>query len=155
LYSPAFSNACALAAFIISFLSVSNIFFFLPAKKSSMCLIEELLKEGHSVMAFEFEEPWLDIGSFQTYIAAHKLVVGEKVVQGEGSTCVNTKCEGSVVLGPKCSVKNAELKDCIVFAGARIENCTLMRCIVDDGCVLSGLDLRDKMLRAGTRLELQ
>jgi glucose-1-phosphate thymidylyltransferase len=118
-------------------------------------LFEELLKEGHSVMAFEFAEPWLDIGSFQTYIAAHKLVVGEKVVQGEGSTCVNTKCEGSVVLGPKCSVKNAELKDCIVFAGARIENCTLMRCIVDDGCVLSGLDLRDKMLRAGTRLELQ
>ncbi len=118
-------------------------------------IFEHFLARRLPMQVLQFSEPWLDIGSFNSYLEAHALIVGEKIVTGDGSTVESTNCTGSIAIGKNCTIKNSELRDCIVFDGAHIENTTLTRCIVDNDCVLQGVDLQEKMLRAGTRLELQ
>ncbi len=117
-------------------------------------IFEELLHRGARVEAFVFTEPWIDIGSFQTYLDAHRLLVGAKPVIGAGSSASGCEVQGSVCVGSGCRLERSTLIDCIVFDGCVITDCTLRNCVVDDRCVLSGIDLQNQMLRAGTRLEL-
>lgn len=117
-------------------------------------LFEELLQEGFEIQAFEFSEPWLDIGSFHAYLEAHRLIVGGSLHAAPDTHTEGSSFTGSVAIGHGSTVKNSDLTDCIIFENALIEDCTLRHCIVDNNCVLKGVDLEKKMLREGTRLEL-
>lgn len=117
-------------------------------------IFEELLRLGRTVNAFTFSEPWFDVGSFESYLDATKLLVGENIVQGNGATFTESERTGSVVLGAGSTVRSSRLTDTVVFENCQMEDCVLDRCIVDDGCILKGVDLSGKMLRAGTTLIL-
>lgn len=117
-------------------------------------LFEALLSAGKPVKAYQFSEAWLDIGSFQSYIDAHRLVVGERLIAGDGSSVRGTQCRGSVAVGPGSRIERASLTDCMVFGNCVIEDCTLSECIVDEDCELRGIDLRGKMIRRGTKIVL-
>jgi|TARA_B100002003_G_scaffold141188_1_gene130601 glucose-1-phosphate thymidylyltransferase len=115
-------------------------------------IFEELLRQGKSVDCFIFEEPWFDIGSFESYLEATKAFVGEKMLVDETSTMENTQCQGTVVLGKNTQVKNCELDNVVIFEDCTIEDCVLRDCIIDNHCSLSGIDLTGKMLRTETVL---
>lgn len=117
-------------------------------------LFEELVRRGIPVSCFTFTEPWLDIGSFHSYLEAHRLLVGERLLADSTSSVEGTACAGSVAVGKHCQIRRSDLTDCIIFQNCVIEDCTLRNCIVDDGCILRGVDLSHKMLRAGTVLKL-
>lgn len=116
-------------------------------------IFEEFLAQGIAVRAFVFTDPWLDIGSFASYLAAHRLLVHGKTLLGnESQVDGETACTESVCIGDRSTIKKSTLTDCIVMDDCRIEDCVLKDCIVDDGCVLKGVDLTGKMIRAGTSL---
>ncbi|MFA6523335.1 MAG: NDP-sugar synthase [Candidatus Peribacteraceae bacterium] len=116
-------------------------------------LFEELLRRHIPVECFVFTQPWLDIGSFSSYLEAHRLVVGERVLLEPGADVDHAACSGSVTVGRGSKVENGSLHDCIIFEDCLIEDCVLRDCIVDDRCHLKGMDLTGKMLREGTVLE--
>jgi glucose-1-phosphate thymidylyltransferase len=116
-------------------------------------IFEEFLRKNVAVECFTFSEPWLDIGSFQSYLEAHRLLVGENVLADAFAYDVQTKLSGSITIGNASIVRESELTDCMVLDHCRINDCVLRECIIDNDCVLEGIDLTGKMIRAGTVLQ--
>lgn len=118
-------------------------------------VFEEFLTRGMEIDCWIFPELWKDIGSFESYLSLHRALVGERTLAHKtASTDAKTILKSSIDLGPDTVVKASTLQDCIVFGKANITDCVLERCILDEGCVLQGVDLRDQMLRAGTVLRI-
>lgn len=119
-------------------------------------VFEEFLRRSITVDCYIFRELWKDIGSFEAYMSLHRELVGDKTItHPTASISADSKLVGSVDLGPKTTITKSVLTDCIVFGTTTITDCVLTRCIIDEGCSLSGVDLTDKMLRAGTKLHLK
>ncbi len=117
-------------------------------------IFEEFMRRTMAVDAFTFSEPWYDIGSFEAYLEATKLLVGETVVQGEQSRFEDSERTGSVVLGKGSDVVRSKLTNTVIFDDCFIEDCILDNCIIDNRCSLRGVELSGKMLRADTTLIL-
>lgn len=115
-------------------------------------IFEEFLRRGIRLECFHFDEPWFDVGSFETYLSATKALVGERALASASAQMIDCTAEGSVVVGDRSKIEKSVLRDSVVFEDCVIEDCVLDRCIIDDGCMLKGIDLTGKMLRAGTRL---
>ena len=115
-------------------------------------LFEEFLRRGFPVDCRVFTEPWFDIGSFDSYLAATRALVGERVLCGKGAHIEGSESRGSVVLGDRSVIHKSIVRDCVLFDDCRVEDCVLEHCILDNGCVVKGIDLSGKMLRAGTKL---
>lgn len=115
-------------------------------------IFEELLRHKRRVECFTFTEPWMDIGSFASYLEAHRLLVGHRVIQEEGAEMRESHCHGSVALGAHTIVERSELTDCMLFDGCHIVDCTLRDCIIDQQCHLEGVDLKNQMIRENTVL---
>lgn len=118
-------------------------------------IFEELIRRNIPVECFTFSEQWMDIGSFHSYLGAHKALVGESALVAQSATVESTELRGSVTIGENCVVKGSELTDCMVFDNVTIKDCSLRNCVIDDGCALEGIDLQKQMLRAGTRLKVR
>ncbi len=117
-------------------------------------IFEELLQKKFAVDCFSFSEPWVDIGSFGSYLDAHRKLTGEHVIADPSAFLTGTTCKGSISIGGNAKIINSELTDCMIFDDVVIENCTLRNCVIDDACVLKGIDLSGQMLRSGTTLVL-
>ena len=115
-------------------------------------VFEEFLRKGIPVDCFTFTEAWLDIGSFPSYLEAHRLLVGETPMIAPTSTVTSTKFQGSISIGARTEVSQSDLTDCMIFEDCLVNDCVLRNCIIDRGCTLRGVDLTGKMLRAGTTL---
>lgn len=115
-------------------------------------IFEELLNRKLAIDCFLSTAPWRDIGSFDSYMAAHCAILGGRQEVDPSSSVTAAKLSGSVSVGPESKITRSTLTDCIVFGASRIDGCVLESCIVDEGCELGGIDLRGKMLRAGTVL---
>jgi len=115
-------------------------------------IFEEFLRRGVLVEFRAFKEPWFDIGSFEAYLEATRVLVGNRVLLGQGATCPETETEGSVVLGNHSIVRHSTLRNVILFEHCTVEDCVLTDCILDDHCALKGIDLSKQMLREGTVL---
>lgn len=116
-------------------------------------IFEEFLHRDIAIDCFMFSEPWFDIGSFEAYLEATKILVGDTILPGKHASLHDTVCEGSVVIGTGCLVQSSTLRDTVLFDDCSIIDCILDRCIVDNGCRLQGIDLTGKMLREGTVLK--
>lgn len=117
-------------------------------------IFEEFLRQNIAIDCFIFTGLWKDIGSFETYLALHREIVGQNALT-HPRTVVDKESVliGSNDLGPKTVIEKSTLTDCIVFGESTIKDCVLERCIIDEHCALDGVDLSDKMLRAGTILK--
>jgi len=119
-------------------------------------VFEEFLRRNITIDCFVFESLWKDIGSFEAYMSLHRELVGEKtMIDASTNVQENCTCTGSVTIGKKCVVSASSLQDCMIFEGCSIKNCVLNRCVIDEHCTLEGVDLTDKMIRAGTILQLK
>ena len=117
-------------------------------------VFEEFLRQGVGVDCFVFADTWKDIGSFEAYMSLHREIVGEKsLIDPSSKVSPDSVLKGSVDIGPKTTVGKSVITDSIIFGDTTITDCVLERCIIDTGCTLSGIDLTDKMLRAGTVLK--
>ncbi len=117
-------------------------------------IFEEFLRHHIPVRCFTFTEPWLDVGSFDSYLAAHRLLVGEQTLLAEGAAVTDSVCSGGIAIGRGSHIRKSELHNCIVFENCEIRDCILRDCVIDNSCMLQGVDLTGKMLREGTILRL-
>ncbi len=115
-------------------------------------IFEEMIARGIELRCFRFDEPWFDIGSFESYLEASCAVAGHGVILGEGATIDASTHAGTVVLGAGSAARGSTLRNVIAFERCEIVDCHLEDCILDHGCVLRGIDLTGKMLREGTEL---
>jgi NDP-sugar pyrophosphorylase family protein len=115
-------------------------------------IFEELRRRDLPVHCFIFTEPWFDIGSFEAYLEATSVLVGDDPLLGAQCSLSESSCGGSVVLGDRTHVSGSTLENVVTFEDCRIENCILRNCILDAHCDLRGVDLTGKMLREGTVL---
>lgn len=117
-------------------------------------IFEEFLRRNMTVDCYVYRERWKDIGSFESYLAAHREVLdGKQMVDPHATVDKDSTLKGSVSIGPKVAVQRSTLTDCIIFGNSTIDDCVLTECIIDTGCTLKGIDLTGKMLRAGTVLK--
>jgi ADP-glucose pyrophosphorylase len=56
-----------------------------------------------------------------------------------------------VFLGENVIVENCTLHDVIVYPGTVLKDCHIATSVIDEGCVLEGLDLSQKLVRSGVR----
>lgn len=114
-------------------------------------VFEHLLQKSAEVEVFPFEDDWIDIGSFESYLTAHRqLLEGQRI--HESSTLTDTQLGEAVEVGQNCKIEGSILDHVIVMEGCTIKNSRLRGCIVDKHCVIENVDLDHKMIREGSNI---
>jgi glucose-1-phosphate thymidylyltransferase len=114
-------------------------------------IFEYLLEKNAHIDVFPFEEDWIDIGSFESYLQAHaQLLKGQRV--HKSASVKDSELGQGVDIGADCIVENSMLDQVIIMEGCTIRNSRLRGCVIDKDCVIEGIDLDRKMLREGTVL---
>ena len=112
-------------------------------------IFEYLLKKNQEVEVFPFTETWIDIGSFESYLSAHRLLSHENHI-APGSQLINCTLGDAVEVGKNCFLENCTLDGVIIMDGCRIRDARLRGCVIDKNCVIEGVDLDHKMVREGS-----
>ncbi|MDH3324470.1 MAG: NDP-sugar synthase [Candidatus Peregrinibacteria bacterium] len=115
-------------------------------------IFADLLNNGKSVFAEKVTGHWFDVGSFETYLEAHKMLQGEDLKLGKKVVQDGNKFSGKVSIGDGCEVKNCRILNSIVYPGCKLENCRISETIIDENCDFTGVDLNRKLVRKRTRL---
>ncbi|MCF7830918.1 NDP-sugar synthase [Candidatus Gracilibacteria bacterium] len=115
-------------------------------------IFPEFLQQEKRVLATEVSGPWFDVGSFETYLEAHKTLQESNCKRQENVTESSNKFSGKVFLGKNAVIKNCKILDSIIYPSVRLENCHISQSVIDEGCHLRGLDLNRKLIRKGTTL---
>lgn len=97
---------------------------------------EWLLSQGIELEGFVFRGRWFDIGDRASYIQANLALSGQDPWLGQGVVITESTVQRSVILDD-----------------ARIENSVIEDCVIDRGCELEGIELRECLLGAGTRIK--
>jgi glucose-1-phosphate thymidylyltransferase len=114
--------------------------------------IFEYLMGKTEVHAHPFEGRWIDIGSFQAYLDAHKELYNEqRSVSHEVRDSLIGEC---VSVGDKSVIINSEIENTIIGKNCIIRNCQIKNSVIDDECKLDGIDLDHKMIRAGSQINI-
>lgn len=117
-------------------------------------IFEYLLEKEAHIDVFPFEEEWIDIGSFDSYLQAHgQLLEGQRI--HETAKVTDSELGSGVDIGPNCVVENSVLDQVILMDGCTIRNARLRGCVIDKDCVIDGVDLDRKMIREGTVLRAE
>jgi len=118
-------------------------------------IFPELLRRGADVRAVEAPGEWFDVGSFETYLEAHRELQSKLLIAGKRVRERENELSGRVYLGDGAVVENCQLHDAIVYPGVRLTDCVISNSVIDENCRLRGLDLNGKLVRSGTRLEVR
>ncbi|HIC96710.1 TPA: NDP-sugar synthase [Candidatus Bipolaricaulota bacterium] len=96
-----------------------------------------LLEQGLELEGFVFSGSgrWFDIGDRASYIQANIELSGREVHLGEDVTIVDST-----------------IRRAIIFDDVRIERSLIEGCVIDSGCDLCNVELRDCLIGAGTRI---
>ena len=114
-------------------------------------VFSEFLRQNVPVFATEIKGDWFDIGSFQSYLDAHKSIQ-KTTLAGENFFQKNTLFAGKVSVGKNCQIVNCRLSNCIIYPDTKLENCFVSESVVAQNCHLRGVDLCQKIV--GQRTEL-
>ena len=115
-------------------------------------IFAHLLAQKVSVKATEVSGEWFDVGSFETYLAAHKAFQKEALQTGKNTELQSNTFSGKVFVGADSQIKNCQITDSIIYPNVKLENCHLSQVVIDEGCDLKGLDLCHKLVRGRTQL---
>ena len=95
------------------------------------------LQSREPVHAFVFEEPWFDIGTPESYLAA-----------------IEWELDGDSVIAESATVERSTIGENVhVMAGAEIVDATLDRSVVFEDAVVRGCEIHDTIIDEETRIE--
>lgn len=115
-------------------------------------IFPELLKRGIRVTAEKIPGEWFDVGSFETYLQAHRALQKKPLVIAKNASEKKNRFSGKVFIGDGSTVENCQITDSVVYPHTVLRDCVISQTIIDENCNLTGLDLNQKLVRAGTRL---
>jgi len=116
-------------------------------------IFSHLLEHQTPIRAIQVPGAWFDVGSFDTYLAAHRQLQTPAIQIHPTAKVSLNQCSGKVFIGPGCVVKNCKIRDSILYENCILENCSLSSVIIDENCDLEGLDLNHKLIRRQTKLK--
>ncbi len=117
-------------------------------------VFEYLIQKGETIDVFRFDEPWVDIGSYEAYLQANKDLMDGQVIEQEGVKKEgNNEFIGGVYLGKNVTVRNSVIDHSVILGNCEIDNCVIRSCVIDENCTLKNLDLSHKMIRQGSEIE--
>lgn len=114
-------------------------------------IFHEFLKQNKTVLDTKVKGDWFDVGSFETYLEAHKKLQKEDIKSHATKNGRNT-FSGKVFLGEGSAIENCQILDSIIYPGCTLKNCHISQSVIDENCNLEGLDLNRKLVRKGTHL---
>lgn len=91
-------------------------------------LVAGLLDRQEQVDVFRVAGEWHDIGTFESYLAAHRSLATESSRQELYSR--GNSVEGVVYVHPDADVRGSRLRNSLIFAATRITDVSLDHCIV-------------------------
>ena len=115
----------------------------------------EFLSHGKKVFGVPTAGDWFDVGSFETYLEAHRALQKKDLSLGKKVFQKGNVFSGKVFLGDDCRIENCQITDSIVYPACRLKNCHISQSVIDGNCDLSGLDLSRKLVRRGTKINDQ
>ena len=118
-------------------------------------VFEYLLNEKkQQIDYFSFDKGWYDIGSFVSYMNAHKYLQKNTKIQGNGCLVDSkSQLEGAVFLGEKTQIINSYIQDSIILNDCLIKNCVIRNSVIDHSSNLNNIDLTQKMIRAKSKIQ--
>ncbi len=116
-------------------------------------IFTEFLHHQKTVLAEMISGSWFDVGSFETYLAAHRNLQRKPIHFGKNIKQSSNRFSGKVFIGNGCTIKNCRITDSIIYPGTRLENCHISNTVIDESCTFTGLDLNQKLIRRKTQLE--
>ena len=117
-------------------------------------IFEYLIQKGETIDVFRFDEPWVDIGSYEAYLQANKDLLAGQVIEQEGvKKDGNNEFIGGVYLGKNVTIRNSIIDHSVILGNCEIDNCVIRNCVIDENCTLKNLDLSYKMIRQGSKIE--
>lgn len=149
------STLVSTGCFIFPAKNLKDIVYYAKQKKDDLGgVFEYLTKKGETVDVFHFDEPWVDIGSFDAYLQANKDLLANQVIEKENVIKEGmNEFIGGVYLGKNVIVQNSVIDHSVILNNCIIENCVIRNCVIDENCVLKNLDLSYKMIRQGSVIE--
>lgn len=113
-------------------------------------IFTEFLCHDKEVLAQVVAGEWFDVGSFETYLDAHRALQKRNLVQAEGVEESGNVFSGKVYLGEGVRVENCRLHDTVVYPGTVLKDCHIACSVVDTDVYLEKVDLSQKLVRSGT-----
>lgn len=104
------------------------------------------------VYAYTFDEAWFDIGTPESYLDAIKWVL-----QGDQNVAQSAVTDGcsigdNVYVMAGAELRNADIRDAIVFPGSELVDCTVEDSIFDEDSKVNGIDLEQAVLGEQTHI---
>lgn len=115
-------------------------------------IFPELLAQRKKVEAYETKGDWFDVGSFETYLEAHKTLQAVDHKFATDATSDDNQLAGKTFFGHKTVVENSTVVDSLIYPNCIIKNCQISNCVIDENCHLENLDLSYKVIRQNTHL---
>jgi len=91
-------------------------------------LVSGLLERREEVDVFRVSGEWHDIGTFESYLAAHRSLATE--ASREALYSRGNSVEGVVYVHPEAEVRGSRLRNTLIFAASRLIDVSLDSCIV-------------------------
>ncbi len=114
----------------------------------------EFLKKNIQVFATKIPGEWFDVGSFETYLEAHKKLQSTSLLINPNHRSIQSGnfFSGKVFISPDAIVHNCQIQDSIIYPGVKLENCIISQSVIDEDCEFTNLDLNRKLVRRKTSL---
>lgn len=104
--------------------------------------------------AYDIGYQWYDIGSFYTYLEAHKALYNERFKFGKNVEIdAHSEITGASYIGDGAEIYNCFIENSIIFPGCVLKDCVIRNCVIDIGANISGLDASYKLIRKNTHIE--
>ena len=111
-----------------------------------------MIEKGKKIYALPVDGEWFDVGSFGSYLSAHKILQKTPLMQGQHSSTKSCKMFGKVSVGDNCQLKNCRIIDSIIYDNVVLEDCYISSSVIDSGCKLYKVDINQKLIRKNTIL---
>ena len=110
-------------------------------------LVGRYLELGAPVQVFPVSGAWHDIGTFASYLEAHRAFASGDPRDPLSS---GNRFEGVVYVHPSATGVRSRLNNCIVFDGARVEGAELSNCVIQARVSVADRVIRHMLLTPGS-----
>lgn len=96
--------------------------------------LRSMAKNGYTFYSYRVER-WLDCGNVEQFLKAQECILkerGREFLIEDGAIVRGSTIGENVYIEGDCEVLNSRLEHCIIYRGARIENCNLKQSIIGE-----------------------
>ena len=115
-------------------------------------LVSYFMGVGRRVTVFRASGEWHDIGTFASYLEAHRAFETRRT--RELLTSSGNRMSGVVYVHPSATVAHSRLSNCIVFDGAEVNGAELTNCVVHARVRIADRIVRNKVVSLGAEYSL-